>query len=487
MGTNPKVAVIGAGSLSHGKRLIDDLLTIDGLAEGEMALMGNNASRLEVVGAYARRAAAALRPGLRITATDDLLRAIEGSEAVVALFDAGGYAAFDRDFRVVEGFGLDVCIGDTAGPLGALRALRNAPVMLSLAGSMRTACPGAVLVNYVNPMSPMVALAASRGVPCVGVCGGIEATRGYVAEVLGVPARDLSTTFAGVNHLCWLLGIEGPGGDLYDRFRELMRDPEVRGDEAARFELLQHFGFFVTESSGHVTDFFPYFRRTAEERRRYCSGPGYSGASGAYRKYTAFAQRRIGNADYLAGLEPSTVRSSDYGAEIVEAWIGGGSRSVYGNVMNSLGGGAPALPALPREACVELSVEVGERGVGVAGVPSLPPALAALCSSLALQHGLVVEAALSEDPEALFAAVAQDPLTAATLDLPSIRDLVSRLVAANAAWLAPGFARPLRATEDAGERPSRRRRGADDALLALVKDYEGRRRRAAGPGPNPGS
>jgi alpha-galactosidase len=475
-----RVAVIGASSLSHGKRLVDDLLGVGELAGGRLALMGSHPRRLAVVGSYATRAAAALRPSLEILVTTDRRLALEGADLVFSLFDVGGYPAFDLDWRIARGYGLDFCIGDTVGPLAAMRALRNAPVMFSLAEDMAELCPDALLVNYVNPMAPMVRAAASRGIACVGLCGGIEATRGYVAGVLGLDKGQLKTTFAGVNHLCWLLELEGPGGDLYPRFRELMRDPELRGEEAARFEILQQFGFFATESSGHISDFFPWFRRSPELRRRYCSGPGYSGATGAYHKLSSFVHRRLGELDYLEGESPSPQRSSDWGPAIAEALLGGGELVFQGNVMNTEGRRLPALPSLPAQACVELPLLLRGRRLVLPPAPELPPALAALCVPSALQHGLVHEAMAAQDPELLFAAIAQDQSTAALLDLPTMRRLTAELLAANEAWLQPGFARPLRATVDAGLRPSRRRGERGDSTLDLVRNYERRARERRG-------
>jgi alpha-galactosidase len=472
MAKSPRIAIIGAGSLSHGKRLVDDLLTVREFAGGRLTLMGANLQRLEVVGRYAKRAAADLRLSIEVEVTTDRNLALEGAELVFSLFDAGGFSAFDLDFGIAARYGLDICIGDSVGPLGAMRGLRNGRVMLGLADAMAGICPEAVLVNYVNPMAPMVAAAASRGIACIGICGGIEATRGYLAGVLGLRSGALRTAFAGVNHLAWLLEMEGPGGDLYPRFREIMRDPERRGDEAVRFEILQQFGYFSTESSGQVSDFLPWFRRSPELRSRYCYALGYSGASGAYRKLSSFAQRRLGDADYLEGETASRTRSDDYGPAIAEAVLGGRSCRFHGNVMNGEGARPPALTGLPADACVELPLLLDGRRLSVLPSPALPPALAALCMPSAIQHRLVLRSLLSEDPELLFAAIAADQLTSAVLDLPAIRSLASELLAANASWLPAGLALPLRATVDASRRPSRRTGGKGDPILDLVRSYE---------------
>lgn len=490
MGKRPIVAIIGAGSLSHGKRLVDELLGLAELEGGRLALMGNNFQRLDIVGRYARRAAAELRPSLEILVTTDRRLALEGADLVYALFDVGGFPSFDLDCRIAEAYGLDWCIGDTAGPLGAMRALRNGPVMLALADDMAAICPGALLVNYVNPMAPLVAAAASRGVDCLGLCGGVEATREYAAGVLGLEPSELEASFAGVNHLCWLLELAGPEGDLYPRFRELMSDPERRGEEAPRFEVLQRFGFFATESSGHISDFFPWFRRSPELRERYCYGRGYAGASGAYRKLAAFVHRRLGEGDFLEGQAPSTARGANAGSAIAEAVLGGATRKFYGNAINGFGGGAPAIPNLPPSACVELPLLLEGRRLTLPPIPALPSALAALCAPSVLQHGLVLESLLTEDPGLVFAAIAQDGLTAAVLDLPSIQNLTAELLAANASWLPAGLRRPFPPAVDACLRPGpgRERHRRSDPTLELVRDYERRRGRArSGYSRNPGS
>jgi alpha-galactosidase len=477
----PSVAIVGAGSLSHGKRLIDDLLTVRELEGGRLSLMGTNVQRLKTVGDYARRAAADLMPSLEIRVGTDRESAIEDADLVLALFDAGGFSAFDLDYRIARRFGLDFCVGDTVGPLGIMRGLRNGALMLSLAEDIRRLCPEALLVNYSNPMAPLVAAAASRGVAAIGVCGGLEATRSYVAGVLGVDARELHTTFAGVNHLAWLLEASGPGGDLYPRFRELMGDPDRRGYEAVRFEILQQFGYFATESSGHLSDFFPWFRRSPEMRRRYCAAPGFAGASGAYYKLCDFAQRRIGQVDYLEGAVPSRRRSSDYGPAAVEARLGGRPVRIHANAMNHGPDGRILLDGIPGSACVELPVALEGREISFPAAPRLPPALAALCAPSAIQHGLILEALIAEDGELAFAAMASDQLTSACLDLPEIRRLAEELLSANAPWLPTGLRGPLRATADAAARPSAAFTAVakDDSLFEIVKAYE-RRRRAKG-------
>jgi alpha-galactosidase len=469
----PKIVIIGAGSLSHGKRLIDDLLTIEEFSEGSLFLVGKHLPSLKVIGSYAERVARILKPCIKIIETDELSFALDGADIVITTFDVGGYAAFNRDFSIIRNYHLDACIGDTAGPLGAFRALRNGALMAKIAQTMKEECPQALLINYSNPMAPLISIASGYNISSIGICGGIEATRTYVSNILGIEKDMLQMHFAGINHLCWLLDIQGKEGDLYPRFRALMQNPEIRGNEAVRFEILQQFGYFVSESSGHISDFFSYFRRNDELRNRYCSSPGYSGSSGAYLKLLSFLHRRIGNVDYLEGAQPNRKRSSDHGISVIEAWITNKGCSVYGNVMNSNSNRAPALPNLPVSSCVEIPIELNGQEICIPQGIHLPVELASLCTPLALEHILVAESLMEMNVEKIFAALAIDPLTSSILDLPSIRKLTADLLAANKEWLPSSLAeQPLRATVEVRSTNKIAHKTGDSPELDLVRNYE---------------
>ena len=467
-----KIAVIGAGSFSHSKHIIDDLLTIDAFVDGFLVLMDPNPVRLAVVYKYAQRVMLEPKPGISVGTTSVLEQAIDSADIVISVFDVGGSEAFARDYGIVKGYGLNVCIGDTAGPLGSFRALRNGVVMLKIARTMKRTCPKALLINYVNPMAPMVSIASSVGVSCVGVCGGIESTKSYVASVLGKRKAELQTLFAGVNHLCWLLELKENDRDVYPDFRVLMNDPDVRGEEAVRFEILQQFGYFLSESSGHASDFFPYFRRDKGVLDRYCYGQGYSGAEGAYLKLAQFVQKHIGNEDYLADELPAQARSQDYCPWIIEAWMGSIASKVYGNIVNSRFSERPALIGLPPFACVEVPLEIERRSIVVPSEIELPLTLSSLCMPLVLQHALIAQALLELDAETVFSAICQDQLTSAVLDLPQIRSLTHALLEANARFLPYELQSLRRSTADAGIRPKRRVKSASSPEFELVKSYE---------------
>ena len=430
---NGRIALVGAASLSHGRRLLNDLFTFPWIDSCTLALMAPHREHLDSVTAYARRLASRNGFGTNVSGYTELRTAIEGSDIVFLLYDAGGFAAFDRDFRIARAFGIDMCIGDTMGPTGTMKALRNIAVLGEVAEEIRRSCPEAIVVNYVNPMAPMTMAAEQLGLRnFVGICGGVQATIRTIAACLEEEAEELETRFAGINHMTWALEIRRAGRDLYPVFRERMLSPRWRAAEPARAEVLQHFRYFVTETCGHLSDFFPWFRSTPSQRRRYAAGPAYSGASGAYHRVASYIHRRLGRVDPLAyedgTLEP---RSEDAGPRIADAWLTGGSVSFYGNVINT----ARLIDNLPEDAAVEVPVEIDSRSIEGGKTGALPEALAALCRTNITTQRLMTRGSLQQDPELLLSGISLDPLTAASTDLPAIRRLAEQLIAANRRWL----------------------------------------------------
>ena len=478
----PRIAILGAGSISLGPLIINDLLSRAELDGAVLTLMALHEERLGVVERWAVRAVR--QNGLQtvIRATTSRREALSNADYVFALFDGGGFSAFDSDYRIATSYGLDICIGDTMGPTGIMKGLRNIAAFEEVAADYRELCPQAPLLTYVNPMAAVVMAAEALGIrTCVGLCGGIEATRELIAECLELAPQQLETQFAGINHMCWALRIEHRGRDLYPLFRESMGRAEWRAAEPARAEVLQHFGYIPTETSGHLSDMLPWFRRDAEARRRYGTAPGYAGASGIYHRYASYLQKRLAHADYLRFEDGTLVkRSGDYGASIVTALHGGPSIRVYGNVVNRL----QLIRNLPSYAVVEVPLQVGETGIHGIDVGALPPQLAALCTTNLPVHQLTVAAALEKDPELVAAAVSLDPLTQAVLDLPRARELTAELLAANAGLipieLSSGLDPVLPVGADAPAAPRRSSFPSDGPLAALRRfDW---RRRANSPG-----
>lgn len=478
-----RISVLGATSLSHGRKVLNDLFSVGALEGCSVTLMAPLADRLRLTEQYARKVIDHNHLQTTIHSTTRLPEAIDGADYIIALFDVGGIGAYRSDYEIARRYGIDLCIGDTMGPTGIMKGARNIALLRSIGELISKHSPGALLVSYVNPMAMSVIAADRLGIGrVVGVCGGIEATRRLIARCLEIDSAHLDTRFAGINHMCWALEISSGGEDLYPRFKREMQRPDMLESERVRIAVMQHFGYFATETSGHLSDFLPWFRRDEQARRRYCPPKGYSGGTGAYLRYAEFVHRRLGSADHLE-FETGEIapRGSDDGVSIIEALEGGTECACYGNVMNS----GPCIANLPESSCVEipLRVEAGARREGARLHPdfasAIPSQLAALNQTNITVQQLAVEGILAGDAELVAAALSLDPLVASVLDLPESRMMTQELLAANASFLTWFPTTRLSPTPKMGPIGSSvHGPETEDELLAFVRELDQKRRQA---------
>ncbi len=430
-----KVAIIGAGSIVFCKTLILDILATEGLEDTEFALMAPSTRRTPQVEAFVKEVIAVNDLPAKVWITTDQREAVRDADYVIATFQIGGLEAYTHDYKIPLAYGVDQCIGDTLGPGGIFRALRSIPVMMTLAHDMEELCPGATLLNYVNPMA-MVSWALGRTrVPFVGLCHGVQTTMDLISGYVGLPKDEIDYLCAGINHMGWFLKLEHEGRDLYPLLRERFEQPEYYVNEKVRGEVFRQFGYFMTESTGHLAEYVPWFRSSRKALDLYCDEPGFGGESGAYYTFSKYVADKYAGTELLAD-EPRTLpsRSIEYGSYIVEALETGRTFRLNGNVIN---GGM--ITNLPDDCCAEGPIYVDRLGLHKTVVGDLPPQCAALNMTNINVQRLTVEAALSGDPEHIVHACALDPLTGAVLTLKEIREMATEMLAAEAPWL-PQFA-----------------------------------------------
>ena len=272
-----KIAFIGAGSIVFAKTIMMDIMATPELVDSEICLMNRGKPKLDRIQAFADRVVKDNHLPTRITATLDVREALDGADYVVNMFDTGGAAAYEHDYLIPLKYGVDQCIGDTLGPGGVFRALRTIPTV-ACAKEMAELCPNALLLNYVNPMAAVCyALGQEASVQFVGLCHGVQTTIDLIAHVLGERKESLQYLAAGINHMAWFLRIEKDGVDQYPRFRQLCERPEVYKIEKVRIETMRHFGYFMTESTGHLSEYLPYFRKNQKALDAYCDEPAFGG------------------------------------------------------------------------------------------------------------------------------------------------------------------------------------------------------------------
>jgi alpha-galactosidase len=430
----PKIALIGAGSIVFCKTLLLDLLA-SGLPNLEFALMAPTTSKTSQVLDYVQEVMR--RNGLQAQAwiTTDRREALRDADYVISTFQIGGLRATELDYEIPMRFGVDQCIGDTLGPGGIFRALRSIPVTMELARDMEELCPGALLLNYVNPMAMVCWALGTTRVPFVGLCHGVQVTLDLIAGYLGIPKAEIAYLSAGINHMAWFLKLEHEGRDLYPELCARFEQPEFYANEKVRGETFRHFGYFMTESTGHLSEYLPYFRKNRQALDLYCNEPAFGGQSGAHVAWSRVVDAKYSEGNVLAD-EPTTMpaRSIEYGSYIIEACETGRPFHFQGNVINR-----GMVTNLPSDCCAEGPMYADATGLHQTIVGPLPSQCAALNLTNINVQRLTVEAALSGDPEAIVHACALDPLSSAVLTLKEIREMASVMLEAQRQWL-PQFA-----------------------------------------------
>jgi alpha-galactosidase len=428
-----KVAIIGAGSVVFAKTLLSDMLATEALAGSEFALMNRTEPKLRRMEAFARRMVKENHIDATITATLDRREAIDGADFVIVIIQVGGLDAYSFDYEIPMKYGVDQCIGDSLGPGGVFRGLRTVPVLAGIAEDMEDlARPGAIMLQYANPMAAnCLALGMLTEQPFVGLCHGVQTTLDLISGYVDVPKDQITYTCGGINHMDWFLTLEHNGRDLYPRLREVFEKPEYYKNEKVRGEVFRHFGYFMTESTGHLSEYVPWFRKNAKALGLYCDEPSFGGESGAYYNYSKALAAKYAKHDPLEYEDPKIAsRSVEYCSYIIEAVVTGRAFRFMGNVRND-----GYITNLPDGCCVEVPTFADDTGLHPTRIGALPSQCAAACMTNVNVQILAAEAGIEADPEKVVQAVALDPLTAAVLTLKETRDMCSEMLEAERDWL----------------------------------------------------
>jgi alpha-galactosidase len=428
----PKVAIVGAGSAVFARQIMTDILAIEGLEAGRFALVDVDPVRLELARKIAERLVELSGKKWTVEASTERGEVLAGNDYVISSIEVAGLENVRADYEIPMRYGVDQCIGDTIGPGGIFKALRTGPVWLEIVADIGRLAPNATVINYSNPMSILtLAAARSRDLDVVGLCHSVQGTSRQLASYMGVPYEQLTWRCAGLNHNAWFTTLERDGEDLYPLLRQRARIPEIYEKDPVRFEVMLHLGAFVSESSGHFSEYVPYFRKRPDLLAKYTRS-GYLGESGFYaNNWPTWRQANDALiASMLRGETPVPLqRGHEYASNIVEAIECGRDTSIHGNVRNR--GWIENLP----DGCVEVECRVDREGIKPVRFGPLPEQLAALNRAHMSVHELVVEALIERDRAKAKLALMLDPLTAAVCSLDEIDSLFDEMWEAEKASL----------------------------------------------------
>ena len=428
-----KIAFIGAGSLEFTRKLARDLMTFPLLQDATLALMDIDAERLDFAQRSVQKIVDLGNYPATVEATMDRGEALKDADVVLITILAGATDVWRHDIEIPKKYGVDINIGDTRGPSGIFRALRTIPVMLGIAHDMERYCPDATMLNYTNPMAMLCrAMQRATSIRLTGLCHSVQGTAMMLARWIGAPMEEITYTCAGINHLAWYLKFEWNGKDAYPLIRRAITgNPEIYNEEIVRNEMFLHLDYYVTESSGHNSEYNWWFRKRPDLIEKYCThGTGWNPGEHAYilKEYQKREDNWRDEAKkwFADDTSISLERGHEYAAYIINALMGGEPFEFNGNVPN-----ASLVTNLPENACVEVPVWASRKGLSPVQVGALPPQCALLTNLSASIEEMAVEAALTGDPRLVFQAIAFDPLTASVLSLAEIKQMVNEMFQQN--------------------------------------------------------
>jgi alpha-galactosidase len=448
-----KIVIIGAGSVVFASRLTTDILSIPELAGSTIVYVDIDQTVLDLMGRFGRQVITQEKLSATIEATQDRAEALAGADYVITTFRVGGMEATALDIQIPLKYGLDQAVGDTLGPGGIFYGQCHIPLLLDICRDMERLCPDALLINHTNPMVMLCwAVNKATRIKNVGLCHSVQHTSEQLAHHIGAPYEEVRYWVAGINHMAWFLEFEWRGQDAYPLLRQRLAEwDRTGGDEKLRIEalpanpyygsepwpwdtvrreLFRQFGYYVTESTPHLSEYLPYFRRTPELMQRYTlrrqSPEVFEGRWLSRRDEQREKLRR-----QAEGVEPIPMaRSSEYTSYIIESMETDKPYRVNVNVANT-----GLITNLPADCVVEVPCLVDGLGVHPCYVGPLPPQLAALNRTNLNVQELAVKAALEGDREALYQAVALDPLTSTLLPFKEMRQMVDEMFEALLPWM----------------------------------------------------
>jgi alpha-galactosidase len=443
-----KVAIIGAGSIGFTKKLVSDILSVPELQDVEFALTDISEHNLSMIKCILDRMVEANRLPTRITATVDRKRALAGAHYVISCVRVGGLEAYADDIRIPLKYGIDQCVGDTICAGGILYGQRNIPVILDFCADIRAvAAPGAKFLNYANPMAMNTWAAIEYGkVDTIGLCHGVQHGGEQIAEVLGAgDLSELEYICAGINHQTWYIDVRLRGRKVErdELLAAFERHPAISKQEKVRIDVLRRFGFYSTESNGHLSEYLPWYRKRPNEIGRWIDMSNWiHGETGGYLRH-CIERNNWFETDYPklldeAGkaLDPKE-RSSEHASHIIEALETGRVYRGHFNVKND-----GLIANLPSDAIVESPGFVDRFGLNMAAGITLPEACAATCIASINVQRMSVHAAITGDVDLLKLAVLHDPLVGAICSPEEVWQMVDEMLVAQASWL-PQYAHAM--------------------------------------------
>ncbi|MFO7871042.1 MAG: alpha-glucosidase/alpha-galactosidase [Kiritimatiellia bacterium] len=476
-----KAAIIGAGSLTFSRLLIRDILTVPELQDTVFGLTDINRRNLDMITSLAQKDIDHAGVKASLISSTDRREVLRDADYVINASRVGGLEAFRTDVEIPLKYGVDQCVGDTLCMGGIMYGQRNIPAIMDFCRDIiEVSRPGALFLNYANPNAINTwAANAYGGVPTIGLCHGVEGGHAQIAQVIELlvnkgrrkgssrykPVRkeDVDIICAGINHQTWYIQVLYEGEDWCDRLLEgFEKHPVYSKTEKVRIDMLRRFGYYTTESNGHVSEYVPWYRKRPREIRKWIEMSSWIHGETAGYLRVCTESRDWFKTDYPKWLKetpkPLTPenRSHEHGSYIIEALETGRVYRGHFNVPNE-----GCISNLDYDAIVEVPGYVDANGVNIPSVGDLPLGCAAVCSASINVQRLAVEAGMEGNVEMLKQAAMMDPLTGAVCNPAEISQMTDEMLIAQARFLPqykramPGIRKRFKAEKKLGTKSTR--------------------------------
>ena len=434
-----KICFIGAGSIGFTRKILRDLLMVPEFSGIRISFTDISERNLDMVTQLAQRDIDSNGLDIKIQSTTDRREALQDAKYVVCTVRIGGIEAFQTDIDIPLKYGVDQCVGDTLCAGGIMYGQRTMHAMLEFCKDIReVADEDVLLLNYANPMA-MNTWACNRygGVNTIGLCHGVQNGHALIARAFGVEVRDLDVVCVGINHQTWYTSIKKDGEELTGKLLETLEaDETIAEEEKCRIDMLKRFGYFSTESNGHLSEYLPWYRKRPDQIKDWISLDRWIlGETGGYLRVCT-ESRNWFETDFPNWLKEPPFdynegsRSIEHGSYIIEGLETGRVYRGHFNVVNN-----GIISNLPDDAIIEAPGYVDANGINMPQTGDLPLGCAGVCNNSITVQRLAVEAAVQGDVELLKQAMLLDPLTGACCSPPEVWQMVDEMLIAQAQWL----------------------------------------------------
>ncbi|MBM7570443.1 alpha-glucosidase/alpha-galactosidase [Aquibacillus albus] len=480
-----KITFIGAGSIGFTRGLLRDILSVPEFQDIDVSFMDISQKNLEMVTQLCQRDIDENGLNITIHSTTNRREALKGARYIFNVVRIGGLEAFEQDIEIPLKYGVDQCVGDTLSAGGIMYGQRGIAAMLDICKDIREVAENdCLLLNYANPMA-MLTWACNKygGVNTVGLCHGVQGGHRQIANVLEKEKEEIDIVCAGINHQTWYIKVGHNGEDMTNRLLEAFENhPKYSKTEKVRIDMLRRFGYYSTESNGHLSEYVPWYRKRPEEIKEWIDlGSWINGETGGYLRVCTEGRNWF-ETDFPNWLkEPAYEykqenRGEEHGSYILEGLETGRVYRGHFNVVNN-----GVISNLPNDAIIEAPGYVDRNGMNMPQVGDLPMGCAAVCNvSISVQR-LSVEAAVHGDEQLLRQAMMMDPLVGAVCNPKEIWQMVDEMLVAEAEWLpqyTDAIAEAKQRLEDGPLLPTKQTRGAARLAVKTVEEMAENREQA---------